>query len=117
MPQRPAVAAGEDASGEDLVGERDDENGERRGHEVDDVADRGCRHGQSRQPRLEVADDGDPVRGEVERPGGADRGDDHDQPAGQARQKASQEEERGERARADDNGNAAYEVELTDVFG
>ena len=77
-----AAPAGERPRGQDLVGERDEEDGERRRHELEHVGER--RRGQARagQARRERADRRDPVAGEVECPRGGDRADDDEQRAG-----------------------------------
>ena len=73
------VLAGERARGEDLVGERDEEDAERRRHELHDVAERRARDSKLGSPAGIGADDRDAVRLEVERPRDPDRADHDDE--------------------------------------
>ena len=80
-----ATLPGERARRQDLVGERDEEQPERRRHELDDVAERRCRHPRSRQPARDRADRRDAVGCEVEGPRDPDRPDDDDERTGDDR--------------------------------
>ena len=73
------VLPGEGPGGEDPVGEADEEDPDRRRHEVGDVAQgrRGDRD--AREARGDRADDGDTVAREVDGPRHADRDDDDDE--------------------------------------
>jgi hypothetical protein len=68
--------SGEGARGQDLVGERDEEDAGRRRHEVDDVLQRRSWNVEARQPCGNRADDRHAVGLQVERPREPDRGDD-----------------------------------------
>ena len=96
-----APLPGERAGGEDLVGQRQDEDPDRGRHELDELEDRRRRERRRRQARRDVSDDRDAVRLQVEGIGEGDRSDDHDQLGREAAREAAQHEQDRKRGDAD----------------
>jgi hypothetical protein len=108
--------SGEGARGQDLVGERDEEDAGRRRNERDDVLQRRGWNVDARQPCRNRADDRHAVRLQIERPREPDRGDDDDERRRQPWHDVAEGEENPQRDRGHRERHAADAAQLAHHF-
>ena len=107
-----AVARGERAAGEDVVGVGDEGDADRRADQRDEVVGRDVGKPGYGQPGRDVADDGDPAVLEVEDEDDRRRAEHADQGRGRPGEEMAQREQHGQRGQAERRGRPVQLVEV-----
>ena len=108
-----AALPGERPRREDLVCERDEEDSDRRGCELEGIRPPGPRNSKRRQAARELSDHGDALGFEIHRPRESNGGDDDEEGRRNTRPGETERQQDGKRCRAHREGRAADVAELT----